>query len=115
MTSPQSTPAAHAASTHRDSGSFLRASVRVPRQVVYRTFPSETVVLNLQTGKYHGLNPTAGAMLAALERGTCVADAVALLARDYERPPAELERDLRELCDALLERGLIELDEPPAG
>jgi hypothetical protein len=112
MTSPQSTPASQASSERRDGASFLRASVQVPRHVVYRTFPSETVVLNLQTGKYHGLNPTAGAMLAALERGACVADAVALLARDYERPPAELERDLRELCDALLERGLIELDEP---
>ena len=112
MASPQPTPTSQAASEHRDGASFLRASVQVPRHVVYRTFPSETVVLNLQTGKYHGLNPTAGAMLAALERGACVADAIALLAGDYERPPAELERDVRELCDALLERGLIELDEP---
>jgi hypothetical protein len=111
MASPQSTPAPRAAGAQSDSASFLRASVQVPRHVVYRTFPSETVVLNLHTGKYHGLNPTAGAMLAALERSACVADAVALLARDYERPPAELERDVRELCDALLERGLIELDE----
>jgi hypothetical protein len=112
MASPQSTPAPDAASKPRENALFLRANVEVPRHVVYRTFPSETVVLNLQTGKYHGLNPTAGAMLAALEHAARVADAVAVLARDYERPPGELEQDVRELCDALLERGLIELDEP---
>jgi DNA-binding CsgD family transcriptional regulator len=43
--------------------------VRVPQHVVHRAFPARTVVLNLETGKYHGLNPTAGRMLTALEQG----------------------------------------------
>jgi hypothetical protein len=114
MASPQSARAPQASSEGRDDASLLRANVAIPRHVVYRSFPSETVVLNLQTGKYHGLNPTAGAILAALERAPCVADAVTLLAREFDRPPAELERDVRELCSALLERGLIELDGLPS-
>jgi hypothetical protein len=114
MSARQSARAPREPPEQRGEASLLRASVAVPRHVVYRSFPSETVVLNLQTGKYHGLNPTAGAMLAALERAACVADAVGLLAREYERPPAEIERDVRELCDALLERGLVELDGPAA-
>ena len=38
----------------------LQLNVKLPQHVVYRDFVSETVLLNIQTGKYHGLNPTAG-------------------------------------------------------
>jgi len=91
--------------------SLLDAKVRVPQHVVYRAFVKETVVLNLETGKYHGLNPTGGRMLDVLERAPTVRDAAAQLAQEYGRPGAEIEQDVRELCSDLLERGLIELDE----
>jgi Coenzyme PQQ synthesis protein D (PqqD) len=95
--------------TARDA-SLLAASVRVPQHVVYRSFPAETVVLNLQTGRYHGLNPTAGRMLEELERAASVRDAAVALANTCEEPQTTVERDLCELCDALRERGLIEID-----
>ena len=60
--------------------------------VVYRSFPSETVVLNLQTGKYHGLNATAGSMLEALQQASCIRDAVAAVAEDYAKPRATASR-----------------------
>jgi hypothetical protein len=92
---------------------LLAAKVKVPQHVVYRSFPSETVVLNLQTGKYHGLNATAGRMLEELERAACVRDAAVVLAESYERAHDLVEQDLCELCRALLERGLIEADGGP--
>jgi hypothetical protein len=92
------------------TSSLLTSKVKVPQHVVYRSFPSETVVLNLQTGKYHGLNATAGRMLEELERAACVRDAAAVLAEGYERPQEGVEQDLCELCRSLLERGLIETD-----
>lgn len=94
-----------------DQATLLKAKVKVPQHVVYRTFPSETVVLNLETGKYHGLNPTAGRMLEMLERADSVLDAASLAASDYEQPQAATERDMCELCGALISRGLIEVDE----
>ncbi len=96
--------------TATGTASLLAAKVRVPQNVVYRSFPSETVVLNLQTGKYHGLNATAGRMLAELERAGSVRDAAAALAESYEQDQSVVEQDLCELCQALLERGLIEAD-----
>jgi Coenzyme PQQ synthesis protein D (PqqD) len=92
------------------STSLPAAKVRVPQHVVYRSFPSETVVLNLQTGRYYGLNATAGEMLAELERAPSVRAAAIVLARTFERPREAIERDLCELCGAMLERGLIETD-----
>jgi coenzyme PQQ synthesis protein D (PqqD) len=87
---------------------LLESTFRVPEQVVYRSFAHETVVLNLKTGQYHGLNPTAAAMLAELERGGTVREAAKRLALRFERRIDEVEGDLSNLCLDLLERELIE-------
>jgi hypothetical protein len=97
-----------------DTSSLPAAKVRVPQHVVYRSFPSETVVLNLQTGKYHGLNATAGRTLETLERAACVRDAAVTLAAHYDQPQALVEKDMCDLCNALLERDLIEIDGAPS-
>jgi hypothetical protein len=93
------------------TSSLLKAKIKVPQDVVYRSFPAETVVLNLQTGKYHGLNPTAGRMLEALEQADSVLDAAAALAESYGEPREAIEQDVCELCQHLLERGLVEVDD----
>jgi hypothetical protein len=96
---------------HTPNPALLRASVTVPQHVVYRSFPTETVLLNLQTGTYHGLNPIGGRMLEALERADTVRAAAAELAERYAQSQATIEGDLCELCAALQERGLIEVDD----
>ncbi len=97
--------------TMPSTSSLLTSKVKVPQHVVYRSFPAETVVLNLETGRYHGLNATAGSMLEALERAVCIRDAAAELAARYEKDLSVVEQDLCELCQSLLERGLIETDD----
>jgi hypothetical protein len=92
---------------------LLTTKVRLPQHVVYRSFPAETVILNLHTGKYHGLNATAGRMLEELERASSVRAAAAVLADDYSQPSETVEQDLCSLCRSLLERGLIEADGAP--
>ena len=88
---------------------LLDARARVPEHVVYRPFATETVVLNLETGTYHGLNPTGGRMLEVLEREERVRDAIASLAGEYGTEQAQVEEDVCEFCSDLLERGLIEI------
>ncbi len=98
-----------------DAATLPTSRFSVPQHVVYRRLPTETVVFNLQTGKYHGLNATAGSMIEALERAACVRDAAAAVAAEYGQPQELIERDMCELCSGLLARGLIELDGEPAG
>jgi hypothetical protein len=93
--------------TSRDE--VLDARVRLPQSVVYRSFVKETVILNLETGLYHGLNTTAGRMLAVLEEVGSVRQAAAQLAKEYGQPTPEIEADLAEFCDALIERSLLEI------
>jgi Coenzyme PQQ synthesis protein D (PqqD) len=88
---------------------LLAARVRVPQHVVFREFPAETVVLNLQTEQYHGLNPTAGAMLTELGRSSTVSEAAVAVARQFDRSQDEVREHLVGLCAQLLERGLIEI------
>ncbi len=92
---------------------MMASKVRVPEHVVNRAFPAEMVVLNLNTGQYHGLNPTAGRMLELMQECASVGEAVDRAAEEYEQPREEIERDMRELCAGLLERELIELDAAP--
>jgi hypothetical protein len=88
---------------------LLAAKARVPEHVVYREFVNETVVLNLQTGTYHGLNRTAGRMLEAVERAASLREAALQLAGDYGWELATVEKDLVGLCHQLAEGGLLEL------
>jgi hypothetical protein len=85
-----------------------RLTVRVPEHVVYRDFADQTVALNLQTGRYHGLNATAAAMLEALREAPNVAAAAERLAPEWEVAPDALLADLLELCEGLESRGLLE-------
>jgi len=62
-------------------------------------------LLNLRTGKYHGLNPTAGKMLEALETAPTAGAAVPELAREYGVQPAQIESDLTALCQACSSAG----------
>jgi hypothetical protein len=94
---------------------LLSSKLSVPQHVVYRSFPTETVVLNLQTGRYHGLNATAGAMLDALAQAGTVREAITVVAESYDQPHEVVEKDICGLCQALLERGLVEIDGSPAG
>ena len=89
---------------------LLDRRVRLAPNVVYRTFALETVVVNLDRGVYHGLNPTAGLMLEALERSPSVREACARLTVELEQPLEVIEADMVRFCGDLLERGLIELD-----
>jgi hypothetical protein len=94
---------------HLTDEQLLQAQARLPQHVVHRSFVAETVVLNLRTGKYHGLNPTAGKMLDALEAAPTVGQAVPGLAEEYGLQQEQIRGDLVVLTRGLLERGLIEI------
>jgi hypothetical protein len=94
---------------------IVDATARVPDHIVYRAFAAETVVLNIKTGRYHGLNPTAGRMLETLERVGGVRDCAAILAEQYKQPQSVIEKDLAALCLDLEARGLIVIERARSG
>jgi hypothetical protein len=91
---------------------LLQGRIRIPEHVVFREFDADTVLLNLRTGQYHGLNQTAGRMLAVLQESGSVRATSESVAAEFEHRAEDVLRDLVELCGSLHARGLIEIDEP---
>jgi hypothetical protein len=98
-----------------DDNQVLAARVRVPEHVVLRDFQDETVILNLESGMYHGLNATAAKMLETLSSGVPVSEAVDRLATEFGQPRETIERDVLGFCRTLSERGLILHDAGDSG
>jgi hypothetical protein len=94
---------------------LLQAQVRLAPRVVYRDFASETVVLNMDRGQYHGLNPIAGAMLAALDEIGSIELAAAKIAEEHDGEIATVMADMCALCRKLSQRGIVEIEPRPAG
>lgn len=95
----------------RDRKIILAARLRVPGHVIHRSLDSETVVLNLETGAYHGLNPTGGRMLEVLSEAPTVRAAAEIIATEYEQDLEIVADDLASLCVELLDCGLVEIVE----
>lgn len=88
--------------------------ITIPEHVVFRTFAAETVVLNVQTGQYHGLNVTAGRMLEGLRKTGELRPVAQELAAEFSQPVERIEHDLSTLCEGLYERQLIEIHDRQA-
>jgi hypothetical protein len=97
-----------AESQPRTTAPLLDQRYAVPDHVVSRAFAAETVVLNLRTGSYHGLNPVAGRMLELIDRTGDPGAAVETILSEWAVDRDRVERDMTALCADLLERGLIE-------
>lgn len=90
--------------------SILDRRVEVPEHVVSRAFEQQTVLLNLNSGSYHGLNQVAARMLEASTEAPTPREAVAPLAAEYEQPRSVIEHDLAKLLQGLADRGLVITD-----
>jgi Coenzyme PQQ synthesis protein D (PqqD) len=86
------------------------ATVVMPNEVVHRRFEAQTLLLNIGTSQYHGLNPTGGRILELVqESGGQIADATRRLAEEYRVDAEEIAEDVASFCADLVERGIIRL------
>jgi hypothetical protein len=82
--------------------------VRVAPDVLFRLLGEEGVLVNLDTGRYLGLNPVGTRMWNVLCSATSIQAAFDVLLQEYEVEPAQLRADLEEFIDQLLGQKLIE-------
>ena len=80
----------------------------VPEEVLIRDLSAESVLLNLVTERYFGLDEVGTRMWKALTSGDSVGSALEKLREVYEVAPT-LERDLLGLAEELLQHGLLEI------
>lgn len=65
------------------------------------------MLLHLDSGQYHGLNPVALVIWELLEQPSTAADVIARLRERVEDPPPSLENDVLSFLTSLHERDLV--------
>jgi len=87
----------------------LNDSLRIPDQVATRKVGDETILLNLETGTYFGLDAVGSRFLELLEQNGKLADAHRVMLEEFDVAPEVLEADLLRLSEEMCAKGLLEL------
>lgn len=89
----------------------LSNHIKVPSDVMDRRVGDETVILNLASGAYFGLDPVGARMWELMNAGHSLAEIRDRLLEEYEVEAERLEQDLLELVADLQAQGLIQLND----
>jgi hypothetical protein len=86
----------------------LSDHVSVPSQVMDRSVGDETVILNLESGTYYGLDPVGARMWRLLGEGKSLGEVCEILLEEYDVAREQLEQDLLKLAEELANNGLVD-------
>ena len=93
----------------------LADRVTVPQHVLVRFMDRESVLLNLETERYFGLDETGTRMWQVTTAAPNVETALLQLQEEYDAQPDVLQSNLTELLGRLAENGLISLHSADVG
>lgn len=85
--------------------------VRPAENVLIRELEGESVLLNLDTESYFGLDDVATRVWSVLTVTECIQDSYDLLAKEFDVPEEQLRIDLGKLIVELIAYGLVEIEE----
>jgi len=85
----------------------LDTKLTVPPQVMSRLVGDETVLLDLASGIYFGLDGVGMKIWEAVTDGKTLAQAVAIIVDEYEVEETQAQADVLEFANDLVERGLL--------
>ena len=84
--------------------------VRVPDDVLISNLQEESVILNLNSERYFGLDNVGTRMLTVLSSSSSIESAYELLLNEYDVDQQVLRQDLTSLIENLLAQGLVTID-----
>jgi hypothetical protein len=87
----------------------------IPSKVLIRFLDQESVLLNLDTERYFGLDAVGTRMWQVVTAAPTVNAAFLELVEEYDVPPSVLRSNLTELLEHLLENGLIAMQPADVG
>jgi Coenzyme PQQ synthesis protein D (PqqD) len=86
------------------------ARVTVPDDVLISNLQDESVMLNLDSERYYGLDDVGTRMLSALSTSSSIEAAYELLREEYDVDDEVLRRDLLLLVEKLVNQGLVKIE-----
>ncbi len=85
--------------------------VRLPDDVLISALQSESVMLNLESERYFGLDEIGTRILSLLSTSDSIEAAYELLLEEYDVDGEVLRQDLLSLVEKLAEQGLVEISQ----
>ena len=82
-------------------------TLTIPPQVMSRLVDDETVILDLESGMYFGLDGVGKRIWESIEAGSSLGEAAAQVASEYEVTEDQALADIIEFTSDLVERGLL--------
>ena len=83
--------------------------VRIPDDVLISRLQEESVILNLDSERYFGLDDVGTRILSVLTTADSIENAYESLLEEYEVDSHVLRQDLLALIESLLQQGIIEV------
>ena len=93
----------------------LNQKIEISPDVLFQEVGGETVLLDLESEHYFGLDAVGTRIWSLIGEGVSVDDMVDTLLEEYEVERATLEADVAELLSRLAEAGLIRFAEEGQG
>lgn len=84
--------------------------LHIANDVTFRDLAGESVLLNLSTGTYFGLDAVGTRLWHLIAEHGSTTSAIKTLLAEYEVDPLRLQRDVDALIDQLLAKGLLTTD-----
>lgn len=84
--------------------------LRIADNVVFRNLADESVLLNLDTGTYFGLDAVGARLWNLVAEQVSIASITETLLAEYDVDAPRLQRDIATLIDQLLAKGLLTTD-----
>ena len=85
----------------------LETKPTIPPQVMSRLVGEETVILDLESGIYFGLDGVGKRIWETVIDGSSLGEAVLIIVTEYEVEEAQARTDVLEFAGNLVERGLL--------
>jgi len=89
--------------------------VAVPAHVLVRFLENESVLLNLETERYYGLDDTGTRMWQLVTAAASIDEAFAELLREFDVEEGQLRLNLSDLVGRLVEHGLLQIHSSDVG
>ena len=85
----------------------LDSVLRIPPQVMSREVGDETVLLDLESGMYFGLDGVGKLIWESVSEGQSLARVAEAIVADYDVDAEQAQSDVLEFAAELVERGLL--------
>lgn len=85
--------------------------VKIPDDVLISKLQEESVILNLDSERYYGLDDVGTRIMSVLTTSESIEVAYQTLLKEYDVDPQILRQDLLELVHNLHEQGLIQINQ----